>query len=297
MLRTSLAPSTQKVYSRAWTLYNQFSTRHLGQRVGIDQLPLSSNSILMYVSYLNITGYAPATAISYVSAIGYTHRAAGHGDPTSHTLVQKSLASLTKANPSCDSRLPITLVVLHQLMAAADITISSLYIRTLIKAMFSVAFFGLMRVGEITSKKSQLPALLLSQLTRQSGNFILQITKFKHNHSQQPLDIVLKPHSQTQLCPVRNLQQYLSHRGIKESSLFCYSDGNPITREFFINKLKTCIEFCGLEAARYKSHSFRIGGASYLASLGHSDAQIRVIGRWRSEAFKRYIRCQRIQLY
>ena len=50
------------------------------------------------------------------------------------------------------------------------------------------------------------------------------------------------------------------------------------------------IKFCGLNPARYKGHSFRIGAASHAADRGLSDAQIRVLGRWKSNAFHRYIR-------
>lgn len=48
--------------------------------------------------------------------------------------------------------------------------------------------------------------------------------------------------------------------------------------------------FCGLDTSRYKGHSFRIGAACYAADKGFSDAQIRALGRWKSDAFKVYIR-------
>ena len=41
---------------------------------------------------------------------------------------------------------------------------------------------------------------------------------------------------------------------------------------------------------RYKAHGFRIGAASRAAASGLSDAQIRFLGRWSSDAFKVYIR-------
>ena len=50
------------------------------------------------------------------------------------------------------------------------------------------------------------------------------------------------------------------------------------------------IAFCGLDTSRYKNHSFRIGGACHAADKGYSDAQIRALGRWKSEAFKVYLR-------
>jgi hypothetical protein len=79
-------------------------------------------------------------------------------------------------------------------------------------------------------------------------------------------------------------------------TIFVFANINPIPRYFFNNKLTDCISFCGLDVTRFKSHSLRIGGASHYANLGYSDSQIRVLGRWKSDAFKKYIRGQRIYL-
>ena len=41
---------------------------------------------------------------------------------------------------------------------------------------------------------------------------------------------------------------------------------------------------------RYSSHSFRKGGASSLQAAGVGDAAIRLLGRWKSDAFNLYVR-------
>ena len=40
----------------------------------------------------------------------------------------------------------------------------------------------------------------------------------------------------------------------------------------------------------YNTHSFRIGAAAFASLANLSDTQIQVLGRWRSNAFQRYIR-------
>jgi hypothetical protein len=45
----------------------------------------------------------------------------------------------------------------------------------------------------------------------------------------------------------------------------------------------------GLLQDQFALHSFRIGGATMLADAGASDQEIRSAGRWKSEAFKKYI--------
>ena len=48
-------------------------------------------------------------------------------------------------------------------------------------------------------------------------------------------------------------------------------------------ELQRCLAYCGLDTSRYKSHSFRISGACHAADRGYSDAQIRALGRWKSD--------------
>lgn len=65
-----------------------------------------------------------------------------------------------------------------------------------------------------------------------------------------------------------------------------------LCQDLFFQKLSICIKYCGLDPSRYKGHSFRIGAASHAAEGGMSDAQIRTLGRWKSNAFLKYIRIQ-----
>ena len=44
-----------------------------------------------------------------------------------------------------------------------------------------------------------------------------------------------------------------------------------------------------LDPSLYKSHSFRIGAASWAAAKGFSNSKIRQLGRWISNAFLNYI--------
>ena len=263
---------------------------------GSQDLPISVHKIMLYIGFLSNRPVAPATMSTYISAIGYVHRIRGHYDPTSHPAVQKMLAATHKLNPRVDTRLPITIIILKRLVSALNDTVSNPYIRLLFHAMYIIAFFGLMRVGEITRAKNGVVALYLHQVQVMPEYIVLTISHFKHNLTCKPIELVLPAQADVDICPVRVMQRYLSVRGLHDGPLFCYVDNKPVSRDFFINGLKSALNFCGLDVSLYKSHSFRIGGASLYASLGLSDAQLRLIGRWNSDAFLRYIRCQRILL-
>ena len=239
-------------------------------------------------------GYAPASIISYVCAISYVHKFRSLYDPTSSFIVQRLLAAVNKVSPQSDTRLPITLHILSDLVSALQhINIGPYYI-VLLRAMFLVAFYGLFRIGEITAESDSQVVLRFGQWSFHNEHAIIIMTNFKHNAGRQPFQIVLTKQIDLNLCPVRALVQYISFRGTSQGPLFCFPGFRPVSRNFFNNKLTTLLTYCGLQHSLYKSHSFRIGAASYYAAAGLSDEQIRLLGRWKSTAFRRYIRCERI---
>ena len=86
------------------------------------------------------------------------------------------------------------------------------------------------------------------------------------------------------------LHNLLYPRVNHRSTLICLADGSAVKTEVFTRQLKGALAFCDLDCSSYKSHSFRIGAASLAAENGMSDAQIRGLGRWKSDAFKLYLR-------
>ena len=72
---------------------------------------------------------------------------------------------------------------------------------------------------------------------------------------------------------------------------FAQKTGVPaVSRQQFTEYLALIFRTCGLDPTKYKGHSSRIGAATLTAESGLSDAQIRLLGRWKSDAFRKYIR-------
>ena len=157
------------------------------------------------------------------------------------------------------------------------------------------AFHAFLRVGEMTSTTGLGPRPLqihqVVQLVNDSNTIVslkIVFEDFKHSYNQPPSSMVIN--RVPIFCPVQLMLDYLALPGNKPGPLFITLHGHPVSRANFTDQLSLAIKFCGLNPARYKGHSFRIGAASHAADRGLSDAQIRVLGRWKSNAFHRYIR-------
>ena len=120
------------------------------------------------------------------------------------------------------------------------------------------------------------------------------ITAFKHNTDRKPFEILID-RDDTAILPRQISDRILQITRGPPGPLFCQQNLTPITVYQFNTELSRCLQFCSLDTSRYKGHSFRIDAASLAADKGFSDAQIRTLGRWKSDAFKIYIRSERLQ--
>lgn len=91
-------------------------------------------------------------------------------------------------------------------------------------------------------------------------------------------------------CPVQATKTYLSKFSHKKGPLFQFKSGSTLSYYFVANMLSHTLTLCGLDSNHYKGHSFRIGAATDAAARSLSDATILKLGRWKSNAFQRYIR-------
>ena len=98
------------------------------------------------------------------------------------------------------------------------------------------------------------------------------------------------------LCPVEALLSYISRRGLALGPLFRYEDGRPLTYAALVREIRLALGAAGLDASLFAGHSFRIGAATTVAAAGVEDALIKILGRWQSSAYVRYVRVPRESL-
>ena len=290
LLQASLAPSTRLQYERAWAkLVGFFHSLAL-----VPVLPVPIYIMMLFIAHLHNAGLAPASIISYVSAISYFHRISGHQDPAKSFIVSRLLIGAQKLRTVPDVRLPITLPILTKLVAAVPTVITSRYKQVMLRAMMVLAFKAYLRVGERVpgSARTGQNCLQRQDISLNGDLISVSFRHFKHSakHGPQSLQIAGGLIPASPISPASCIRDFLDVRGAVQGPLFAYLDGSPMLRREFDLFLKNLIEFCGLSSKVFKGHSFRIGAATSAALRGKSDAQIRAAGRWSSDAFRKYIR-------
>ena len=85
------------------------------------------------------------------------------------------------------------------------------------------------------------------------------------------------------------MRLYLLLRGEAPGPLFIWQGGSNVNSSFFSEHLNKSLSWAGIPTTIYKGHRFRIGRATTVVMAGVSDEDIQRMGRWKSQAFKKYI--------
>lgn len=125
----------------------------------------------------------------------------------------------------------------------------------------------------------------------QPSKLELTFRSFKGNYNIRPVILAIQAKEQElSTCPVNALYQYIQLRGVLPGPLFIFPGGIPVSYQHFSSCLRNSLIWAGFQPTQYTSHSFRIGAASTAAASGVPDEEIQHMGKWKSLAFKRYIR-------
>ena len=282
LLLASLADSSKKFYYQAWLKFKTFVSVHLDTNF---MLPFKTSTIAVYISFLVQEGYAPSSISSNLSAIAFLHKIFGFDDPSDQFFIKKLLSGAHKLHGHVDTRIPINIDMLKRLIDSARYVCSSAYEISLLRSMYSLMFHGFMRIGEVTSSSNNIQ---FNHVSISRNSVSVAFHKFKH-HSGPPVTITI-PANGTPYCPVMLTLAYWAARGRVTGPFFVYPGAIPVQSSHFAKLLSKSLIWAGMSSLDITPHSFRIGAATWAASQGYSEAQIQIMGRWQSNAFRKYIR-------
>ena len=294
LVQGALAVNSSRTYRQAINTYRLFAQAHDAP----PEFPSNIQHLAMFIAYLSFRNFAPNSIITYASAMAQATLSAIGINLASHFIYKKLTKSIRRQRLP-DSRLPVTKGVLQSLTSATPSVCNTAFEASMFNAAFSLAFHGLLRVSEFCSTRSTLSYIRAQHLkvSQDGKQTALKLTIPHSKNDQLHHSATLRLHSLGQehkdICPVRLMLSYLQVRPAfqNDQPLFLHLDRSPLTENQFAHVFRACLDFAQVPGVRaYSSHSFRIGGATALAAQGIEEEQIKQAGRWRSDAYKSYVR-------
>ncbi|XP_075052443.1 uncharacterized protein LOC142139068 isoform X2 [Mixophyes fleayi] len=287
LAESSLAQSTRRAYQSAWSQWEAFLQSRAPSTSG------QAEEILEFMWERYNTGVKKAAMASALAGISFMAKLHSKVDPTRGFIISKAMKGWARTRPSVpDSRRPITVPLLRQLiMSLAEVTSSS-YESTLFSTAFSMAFHGAFRISELVAKsRVSLGTALLGKYTLVASTQVsIKIARSKTDQFSRGHWVTLSPCNDTSICPVAWCNKFSGIRPKDSEAWLAHMDGSPLSKFQFNAIFKSAVIKVGLDPKFYGTHSFRIGAATAAAMGGASVPDIKLLGRWKSDNYKRYIR-------
>ena len=289
---SSFAESTLKKYNEMWAKFIDFCLDF--------DYSYSECAVIKYVAYLYISGLKYNSIQVHLAAIsqGFINR--GVEDFAKTPFVLRMVKGAKCMTFSKDSRIPITEQHMRYLIYYMNYYVFSSYEYALFRAIVTWAFAAGLRISEYTESPTVDHNLHRScvDMINLAGSPAYRITfrSYKCSPDEFP-DFVLIENPETRLCPVSAMYEYLDVRPSGYGPLFVRRNGAPVTRKDVGDFLEKACKFHGWNKTQVRPHSFRIGRATLWAQQGFTSEQIEHMGRWKSEAFQKYIRPAAVVLH
>ena len=291
--------STKENYLVIWRAFNKFLVRldkQLFQQ-------FSEERAAFFGAFLTDQGVQSSTLKSYFSAIKFMVKLSGYDWDDNRVVISTLVKSCRLKNDQVLTRLPIQHKLLEALLFELERMFENQwYLQVMYKALFMMAYFGLMRVGELTettiASDHALRACDVHRATNKNKFLLVLYHSKTHGKESQPQYITIYGTEyynarQRFFCPFRVIRRYINMRGdfySQNEHFFVFQDGSNVKANHFRSTLKTALEHLNFNPDLFNTHSFRIGMTTDLFKAGFSVELIKRIGQWRSNIVYRYIK-------
>ena len=290
--------STRKNYYQVWKQFACFFQR-------LDYKPFQwEDRIVLFVGHLVNEKKQSSTVKSYLSAIRAVLKTDGVELNEDMFLVNALTRACKIKNDKIKQRKPITKGLLNRLVNEARAyfespEINQMYLSKLYQTLFSTAYYGLFRIGELTSGSHPILAKdVMVADDKKKLRFDLHSSKTHgENNRIQYVKIsstdVRKTKQPDPNCPYKLVREFGKLRGPytnKAEPFFVFQDHTPVKPIHMSHCLKFLLHRIGEHPNYFSVHSFRAGRSNDLLKLGLSVETIKKLGRWKSNAVFRYLR-------
>lgn len=252
----AIATSTQWSYASVQSRYLAFCTQFL-----ISPLPVQELLLRRFASFLGNQNISHSTIKCYLLAVRHLQIASNLPDPMIasmpklESVIQGIKSQQTLKKSSGDKLLPITpdhLLTLRRHFQQSSTDNDGI----MWWAAVSTCFFDFMRTGEMTlpSESAFDPNthLCFKDVSMDSINNPKIV---KPNLKASKTDLFRKGvevalgRTNNALCPVTALLAYLPVRGNGQGFLFLFSDGHPLTKQWFISRVQDALSANGVDSS------------------------------------------------
>ena len=244
--------STRHNYHTVWKLFNNFFIK-------LDQKPAKwEDRLILFVGFFIENGRKATTVKSYISVV----KAVLQEDGVPLNIDRCLINSLTKAcryqNDMVHTRLPICKNLLMLILAKIPeiVTEQQPYLIAMYQALFSTAYYGLFRVGELCESPHTVKIRNVHISNRKNKLLFILRTSKTHWKDVPPQaitissDAVVQMHSRTvkknRWCPYQLLRDYITLRKkgrFIDEQFFIFRDRSPVKPEHMRTTLKKALVY------------------------------------------------------
>ena len=287
--------STTKNYMSVWREFNHFLIR-------LDRKPeFWEDRVVLFCTYLVDKGRQSSTIRSYISAIKSILKTDGYQWNEARVQLTALINACKIVNDTVKTRFPISYRLLELILFEVD-SIYPLqpYLSKLYKAVFALAYYGLMRIGKLVFGEHQMLARNVHVATNKKKILIILFSSKTHSKANKPQritilgskDISFQSKYNLNFCPFGLVAQYCVARSGFESEkepFFMFQDGSDVMPSHVRITLRKILKRLGLDDRLYDTYSFRIGHGVDMFKNSVPVSEIRLAGQWHSNIVYKYI--------
>ena len=259
----------------------------------------------LFGAYLVDKGVQSSTLKSYFSTIKHVLKQDGYRWDDDKALLSSLVRSCKLVNDRYKIRLPIKASLLELLLFEVGRRFSKgnnqqPYLKCMYTAMFSLAYYGMLRVGELTLGPHTIKACDIHVGHNKDKMLIVLYSSKTHGKESRPQKVRISKVDTKRstainrfFCPFKAVLSFMNMRGsyLQESDqFFVFADHSPVKPYHLRTILRSLLDDLHLDSSLYGVHSFRIRRMCDLAKFGYRIEEIKAMGRWKSNAVYRYLK-------
>ena len=286
--------STTANYLNIWRKFNNFVIR-------LDKRQTSwEDCVVLYGTYLVEMGTQSSTIKSYFSAIKHILRTDGYDWNDDKAMLTTITKSCKLINDTVQLRLPISRGLLDLILYELERLLNGQpYLLIMYKAIFALAYYGLMRIGELTQGNHPILAKDIHIASNKDKILLVLHTSKTHGKESYPQKIKIEATNierskiPSYFCPFSIARTYMKIQGNyleNNEQLFVFSNRSTVKPDHVRAKLKAALCALNLDPVHYGMHSMRAGHATDMYKQGYSISEIKKAGRWKSNAVYKYLK-------